>query len=147
MFGLYNVSGRSRTSGSDTDLQLWLPGWAFRAATFVFSAFGKAEYCFATYHFGGERVELFVLDANRPERKALAALHNSKAQRSWDEVTLAAYTAEKESIAHLRGHARKAAKAQLAVKYGLDPIVYLQSLSAQEAQVYGLSSMWVAALA
>ena len=147
MFDLYNVSGRSRTSGSDTDLQMWLPGWAFQAATFVFSAFGKAGYCFATYHFGGEHVELFVLDANRPERKALAALHNSKVQRSWDEAAFAACTTEKESITHLRGHARKAAKAQLAAKYGLDPIVYLQSLSAQEAHEYGLSSMWAAALA
>jgi hypothetical protein len=147
MFGLYNVSGRSRTSGSDTDLQLWLPGWAFQAATFVFKVLGLSEYCFATYHFGGERVELFILDANRPERKALAALHNSKTQQAWDEATFTAYTAEKGTIAHLRGLARKAAKAQLAVKYGLDPIVYLQSLSAQEAQAYGLSSMWAAALA
>ena len=146
MFGLYNVSGRSRTSGSDTDLQLWLPGWAFEAATFVFKALGVSEYCFATYHFGGECVELFVLDANRPERKALAALHNSKVQQAWDEATFAAYTAEKESVAHLRGHARKAAKAQLAVKYGLDPIVYLQSFSAHEAQAHGLSGMWAAAL-
>jgi len=110
--GIYNVSGRCKTAHSDIDVQVWLPSWAARLM--------PKRIAF------GESFEVFFNDVSRPDQMALVAYNNSLVQKHWDEVTFAAYAAKKAQIAHLQGKERKAAKATLAVQFGLNPAVYQQ---------------------
>jgi len=117
--GVYNVSGRCRTSGSDLDVQVWLPASVYQFAMRLVPT-GRIAF--------GEQFELFVNNSDNPDRIAVAALHNSRLQRGWDNATFAAYSNAKAGIAHLNGKARKVAKATLAEQFGLNSMVYTYAL-------------------
>ncbi len=117
--GVYNVSGRCRTSGSDLDVQVWLPASLYR---FVMRLVPTGRIAF------GEQFELFVNNSDDPDRIAVAALHNSRLQRGWDNATFAAYSNAKAGIAHLNGKVRKAAKATLVEQFGLNSVAYFYAL-------------------
>jgi hypothetical protein len=117
--GVYNVSGRCRTCGSDLDLQVWLPAPVYRLAMRLIPT-GRIAF--------GSQFEMFINNSDDPDRIAVAALHNSRIQRGWDNDTFAAYSQAKAGIAHLNGKARKVAKATLAEQFGLNSVVYTYAL-------------------
>ncbi|MCK9599806.1 MAG: hypothetical protein M0R06_12255 [Sphaerochaeta sp.] len=125
MATLRNVSSPYRTSGSDIDLELWLSATLFEIVVAVLDTLGVGGYKRSkTYRLSCGKVELFLIDASAPDEVTLALQHNLRTMRGWDAVVAAQYLAQKSLIAHLTGTDRKHAKAQLAVAFGLNPIVY-----------------------
>lgn len=124
-----NVSGRARSAGSDYDLEVWFYGWLWHLLTRLCVRLGIGSFKRPlTYRLhilvGTLDVELFLIDREHPDTVTVAAGNNARLQWTWDTTTFAAYCAAKAQIAHLTGSARKAAKAVLAVQFGLNPIVY-----------------------
>jgi hypothetical protein len=120
-----NVSSPFAVSGSDTDLELWMPAglWAFVVAVLATLGLGHLKRS-RTYRIACGSVELFLIDATQPDEVTIALAHNLATMREWGAVAKAQYLSAKESVAHLQGTDRKHAKADLAVRFGLNPIVY-----------------------
>lgn len=124
--GVRNVSSPFTVAGSDVDLEWWMPTWCWSMITALFAALhiGHAKRS-KTYRVElSPLCEMFFIDADAPDEVTLALQHNLATMRGWDEAGKAAYLAAKERISDLQGPDRKHAKAELAVRFGLNPIVY-----------------------
>lgn len=126
MVQLKNVSSPFVVSGSDTDLELWMPArlWAFVVAVLATLNIGHLKR-HRTYRIAfGTSVELFLIDASQPDEITLALAHNLAIMRSWNSDTAALYLKCKNQLSYLEGDARKAYKANMACMFGLNPSVY-----------------------
>ncbi len=116
MFGIYNLSSPFRTKGSDYDVQV-VVGSRLHA---LLSRLGtlKRDGLAVTFSLG--KLDVWVLNQERPDPVSLALRENNRAMRSWDTSTAEAYRQWKQFVGH-----DKRNKACLAHLFGLDPRVYL----------------------
>jgi hypothetical protein len=126
MFALKNVSSPFVVSGSDTDLELWLPAgmWAFVVAVLATLGIGHLKRSRTHRIELGPLVELFLIDADQPDEVTLALAANLATMRGWDSDTAALYLKCKAQLSYLEGDTRKAYKAAMARMFGLDARVY-----------------------
>ena len=122
---IVNVSSIARVNGSDLDYSLWLSSWAWQWATRALGRLGIGRLArMRAYSVTIGRLELFILDQDRPDYVSIAAQENARIQRNWTSAERARFLAAKGKIAHLENGERKAAKAQLALEFGLSPEPY-----------------------
>lgn len=120
-----NVSSPFRTSGSDIDLEVRTASWLWQMLVRALSWLGVGRFKRSTaYVVSSGNVEVFVLDMANLDDVTLALEINLAKMRSWSSETASSYLRSKEAISALRGAERKQAKAALAVRYGLNPVVY-----------------------
>ena len=120
-----NVSSPFRTSGSDIDLEVRAVSWLWQMLVRALSWLEVGRFKRSTaYVVSGGNVEVFVLDSANLDDVTLALEINLAKRRSWSSETASSYLRSKEAISGLRGVERKQAKASLAVRYGLNPVVY-----------------------
>ncbi len=125
MFALRNVSSPFVVANSDTDLEAWMPSWAWTLLTAVLATLGighaKRD---RTYRVAWGNTELFLIDSSRPDGVTIALSHNLATMRTWDSATAATYMEWKQLLSSLCGVERKAAKAAVARLFSLDSSVY-----------------------
>ena len=126
MLRLKNVSSPFVMSGSDTDLELWMPArlWGFVVSVLATLGIGHLKR-HRTYRIAcGASVELFLIDADQPDEVTLALAANLATMRGWDSDTAALYLKCKAQLDYLQGSERKAYKANMACMFGLNASVY-----------------------
>lgn len=122
---LKNVSSPIRTQGSDLDLELSCNPTEFHIVSRTLTAFGIGTMVRnLTYRVAVFNIELYIIDATRPDEITQAVHNNHNTMMQWDNETRSRYRTDKLAISHLAGDARKRAKARLAEKHGLNPCVY-----------------------
>jgi len=122
---LVNVSSIAKVNGSDLDVNCWLTSRAWAWATWALGRLGIGRLArMRAYSVTIGRLELYILDASRPDYVSIAVQDNARLQRLWTSAERARFLAAKGKIAHLENGERKAAKAQLALEFGLSPEPY-----------------------
>ena len=124
---IVNVSSIARVNGSDLDYNLWLSSRGWTWATWALRRLGIGKLArMRAYSVTIGRLELFILDASRPDYVSLAVQESARLQRLWTESERMRYVQAKRAIAHLENGERKTTKAKLALEFGLSPEPYLQ---------------------
>lgn len=123
---LKNVSSPFRTQNSDYDLQAELPSFLFDVVTKFCQTVGiGAMKRDSVYRIElSSTIEVFILPSDHSDMVTFALENNLVTMKNWNTEIKLNYLEEKAKIANLQGKERKMAKAQLALRFGLNPVVY-----------------------
>lgn len=122
---VYNVSSPYRVQGSDYDYEIRLNRAVYQIVVFLFSLVGIGQYKRRfVYRIAFFNIEVFLMPVGYYDLVSAALHDNLSIMQSWDNDTKNRYLSDKLAISGLSGIARKQAKASLAIKYSLNPIVY-----------------------
>ena len=118
-----NVSSPVKTRGSDIDVNLWLSPqvWHFVTRALHRLHVGRSMRAMA-YAVNLGKLEIFLL--HRPDIVTLELAESRRIMHLWTPQEKGRYTIDKQAISYLVGPARKEAKRNLALAYGLSTMPY-----------------------
>ena len=129
MIDIENVSSPFAVPGSDVDYNVYVgPGdWAALTEVFEDEGFGELVRPGVWRVEPAQDVEVFICTSGVPyDDLSRVVCRNVAAMKMWPQEIAFRYENEKMRISHLRGWERKRAKAELAVRFGLDPSPYMK---------------------
>ena len=116
---LQNVSGLA-VKGSDIDYNLWLASRTWELVTGILARLRIGQMKRArAYVIEVGRLEIFIVDRDRPDYVTLIVEENARTQREWTRAEKDRFVAAKRQIENLENGERKAAKELLVEQFGL----------------------------
>lgn len=122
---LLDVSSPFVVPGSDKDLELVMPTWAWHCLTALLSWLGIGQWKrIFTYRVEMGNVEIFIIAIECMDKVTQDMHYNFVVMRNWKQDRRIDYVTQKGAIAHLTGKERKRAKGELARAFRLKSSVY-----------------------